>query len=525
MVTSTANSARTEVRPAEQNGISIGLGVFATTDIKKSADIVVLDQPPIALVEEKQLKNICSGCYDVGKGGSIDNRRPGLVKACVRCKVVSYCDKNCQRKDWKAGHSLECSIYAKLHPKVLPLPVRAILRIVLCWKNDKIPKEVWDEFNALTFPKIYEGESQEARDHALMTKAVMEYGNLKDLDPDWMKELFGKLNANSFTLTTAYGRRRGVYLHPGAARFNHSCDPNASYSFDKGKLYVRAIRPIAKDEQISIPYIDVTYSVGTRRHELKDRYKFDCRCTRCQHDMDTIKPEEIKKRGELEQSTNSKIDDIVKSSSASASGTGFATAWKLSSMIRKLSEKTDWDAVNTQQQPLAALRTEIMLCKAHDQMYKQSAVDAAVRHLRTDPTQYPDECHPMRREHAYEFFWHLLYADKAMEMQGDPKDYDSPFDIHEIKPLFYAWMVLNWMLYGNVQGEIIAGTRKLMDEVVWPNPTLKAQAENDIVWVTEDLCAAGMLWEHRDKNIAKHLKSMEEIVETTLKQEKRNTWG
>jgi hypothetical protein len=93
MVTSTANSARTEVRPAEQNGISIGLGVFATTDIKKSADIVVLDQPPIALVEEKQLKNICSGCYDVGKGGSIDNRRPGLVKACVRCKVVSYCDK------------------------------------------------------------------------------------------------------------------------------------------------------------------------------------------------------------------------------------------------------------------------------------------------------------------------------------------------------------------------------------------------------------------------------------------------
>lgn len=89
---------------------------------------------------------------------------------------------------------MECSIYAKLHPKVLPLPVRAILRIVLCWKNDKIPKEVWDEFNALTFPKIYEGESQEARDHALMTKAVMEYGNLKDLDPDWMKELFGKVS-------------------------------------------------------------------------------------------------------------------------------------------------------------------------------------------------------------------------------------------------------------------------------------------------------------------------------------------
>ena len=89
---------------------------------------------------------------------------------------------------------MECAIYAKLHPKILPLPVRAILRIVLCWKNDKITKKVWDEFNSLTFPNIYEGESQEARDHALMTKAVMEYGNLKDLDPDWMKELFGKVS-------------------------------------------------------------------------------------------------------------------------------------------------------------------------------------------------------------------------------------------------------------------------------------------------------------------------------------------
>lgn len=93
MVTSTANSLRTEVRPAEQNGISIGLGVFAKTDIPKNNDVLVLDQPAIALLEEKQLQKICSGCYDVGKGGSIDNRRPGLVKACVGCKVVYYCDK------------------------------------------------------------------------------------------------------------------------------------------------------------------------------------------------------------------------------------------------------------------------------------------------------------------------------------------------------------------------------------------------------------------------------------------------
>jgi SET and MYND domain-containing protein len=64
----------------------------------------------------------------------------------------------------------------------------------LCWKNDKIDKEVWDEFQSLSFPDIYEGKSQEAKDHALMAKAVMEYGGLKDLNPEWITELFGRVS-------------------------------------------------------------------------------------------------------------------------------------------------------------------------------------------------------------------------------------------------------------------------------------------------------------------------------------------
>lgn len=234
--------------------------------------------------------------------------------------------------------------------------------------------------------------------------------------------------------------------------------------------------------------------------------------------MDTINPEEIQKRGKIEQSTNSEIDDVIKNGDG-----GFAVARRLTNMIHNLSEKTDWDSVNMQQQPLAAFRAEIMLSKAQDELYKLSAVDAAIRHLRIDPAQYPDEGHPMRREHALEFVYHLLYADKIMEMQRDPKDFDAPFDIHKIRPLFYAWMVLNWMIYGNVQGETLTDTREKINEIVWPNPTLKAKAENDMVWVTEALCRAGMLWEHKDKHIQVHLKEMEEIVQETIEQEKRST--
>ena len=93
MEPSTANSELAEVRPATQDGISIGLGVFAKTDLVKGKEILVLDDPPIALLEEKQLKTICSACFDTSEGGSIDIRKTWLVKACVRCKVVYYCDK------------------------------------------------------------------------------------------------------------------------------------------------------------------------------------------------------------------------------------------------------------------------------------------------------------------------------------------------------------------------------------------------------------------------------------------------
>ncbi|EED16036.1 SET and MYND domain protein, putative [Talaromyces stipitatus ATCC 10500] len=522
---SSANSERTEVRPAEQNGVPIGQGVFATIDVKKGADVLVVDNPLIALVEEAQLQNICSGCYDTSKAGSIDNRRPDLVKACTRCKVVYYCDKNCQRKDWKAGHSLECKTYAELYPKILPLPVRAVLRILMLRRADKIIPEVYSESLALTYPKIYDCvESQETKDHLLMAKALREYSNLTDLDNKWVASLFGRLNANSFCLTSAFGRRRGVYFHPGPARFNHSCDPNASYSFAKGKCYIRAIRPIAKDEQIFISYVDTTYSVGTRRHELQERYRFECQCPKCLHEAATIEPEDLIKRSEHERETNAKIDEILKANSAS----GFTSAWKLSSMIRILSEKADWDAVNTQQQPLAAIRSEIMASKAKDQLYKMSAVDAAIRHSRTDPAQYPDECHPMRREHALEFVWHLMYANEYMRpelMRSSNDDYDHLFNIHEISPLFYAYMVVHWILTGDITCRTsVQDAKKKMEGVVWPNPLMKSDAERHIPWMTEDLEEAGMLGRNRDKNVQEHLKKMEAIVVATLEQEKRNMW-
>jgi hypothetical protein len=44
----------------------------------------------------------CQGCRDVFDG-------PEYLQRCAQCKVVFYCSKACQRKDWVYGHQNDCA--------------------------------------------------------------------------------------------------------------------------------------------------------------------------------------------------------------------------------------------------------------------------------------------------------------------------------------------------------------------------------------------------------------------------------
>lgn len=63
---------------------------------------------------------------------------------------------------------------------------------------------------------------------------------------------------------------------------NHSCDPNTIVVFNQPGLIIRALRPIAKGEEIFIKYVDVTNPQSVRQADLKDSYYFDCTCSKCQ---------------------------------------------------------------------------------------------------------------------------------------------------------------------------------------------------------------------------------------------------
>jgi len=77
----------------------------------------------------------------------------------------------------------------------------------------------------------------------------------------------------------------GIFLE--VSRFNHSCSPNARYSWnpDIKRMRVYALRDIAYGDEIFVSYLASRSVYGSsraeRRTRLAERYKFACACAAC----------------------------------------------------------------------------------------------------------------------------------------------------------------------------------------------------------------------------------------------------
>ncbi|KAI4616993.1 uncharacterized protein J4E87_008505 [Alternaria ethzedia] len=77
----------------------------------------------------------------------------------------------------------------------------------------------------------------------------------------------------------------GAAVFPHAARFNHSCNPNACFSWNAsiGKETIHVMNPIAAGEEITLSYCDMIHDKSLRVYELK-HYGFTCDCPACSDD-------------------------------------------------------------------------------------------------------------------------------------------------------------------------------------------------------------------------------------------------
>lgn len=103
--------------------------------------------------------------------------------------------------------------------------------------------------------------------------------------------LLEKYKRNAFNLDNT-----GNTISPGilldGAIFNHSCNPNVSFSYNKGKMYFFANTDIKKGDELCISYIDISMEYSERQKHLRERYGFLCDCQMCT-DRDTCQPDRI----------------------------------------------------------------------------------------------------------------------------------------------------------------------------------------------------------------------------------------
>lgn len=91
-------------------------------------------------------------------------------------------------------------------------------------------------------------------------------------------------------------------LWKAASYANHSCLPNATWSWVGDLLVLRATRPIEDGEKVTISYLQSSANPKSRRQRLNDEYGFTCSCALCVADA-SASTEDIALREEMVKRT------------------------------------------------------------------------------------------------------------------------------------------------------------------------------------------------------------------------------
>lgn len=84
-------------------------------------------------------------------------------------------------------------------------------------------------------------------------------------------------------------------IYPTISLINHDCNPNACLvSTANGRTFLYALRPIAKNEEVTICYQYFYFSISTswRIVNIRERYLFSCNCDACSNQWDLRKEAE-----------------------------------------------------------------------------------------------------------------------------------------------------------------------------------------------------------------------------------------
>lgn len=240
----------------------------------------------------------------------------------------------------------------------------------------------------------------------------------------------------------------GLILDPTLGNINHSCDPNAIVIMDGSTVSLRTLKPVKKDKEIFISYIDTTNPYFRRQTELEARWFFKCTCTKCQkgttldEDKWASLPSKLSPNFKGIANAITKHDSYIQDPAnyvgdsqdeqlvAALQSQGFAeyeeaqamqdaqeVISKIQDAMRFCHESGLWPVYR---QPYAALRDDLIVNLLGVGKYKEAWAQCAKRYKHITPKLHPVPFHPVRVVQTWQM------AVLAVYLAGDPDGIGAP---------------------------------------------------------------------------------------------------
>jgi SET and MYND domain-containing protein len=263
--------------------LSIGLEVFPVEGrglVAKQqfapGDMLISSKPYAHVIGEDGVGKFCGRCVKLLSGNT--------GSACEQCGLIRYCSTGCEREDEEV-HRSECAALRKFGLCGLD-NIRLLLRVLETRGTNKTSGSSQDPVDLLSYTV-----NEPSLVNELYTKTVIRLVQsllhdcnvtmATDTDAATISTLLSKLAQNSFSLYHGNQRIIGSAVHIIPAMMNHSCSPNCWWTNEGPDLFVHSNQAIQPGEQLRVTYASVLDTREERQEEMREKYHFECKCTRC----------------------------------------------------------------------------------------------------------------------------------------------------------------------------------------------------------------------------------------------------
>lgn len=280
-----------------------GRALFARSSCQRG-DLIYLEERPMAA---HAATDVCGACFRLLE---VDDRLP-----CLGCHAQFYCTNACRERE-----SLEHTRSGDCEAASRGADIEARMAIRLLFGDPERAKDLEAGETRLLNPPAEDSEGVQnvARDLAESARIASSCSGLPFdacaqavcrrvdskltfcfLQAKRMTEgkeqgtlmshmaLCCRCCRNAFDVAWWDGKRGveacfGAAIYHFASSANHSCRPNACFSFRRDfALQLRACQRISPGDEITIPYLDLLQGSKARQQELWEKHRFLCSCDRC----------------------------------------------------------------------------------------------------------------------------------------------------------------------------------------------------------------------------------------------------